>query len=212
MVCCGWRWCLGEVSNYATTPTRGGVCRQRLVSRQRARAWICRAYSRGQLPPSPRLEIQVPDLGTVQTKPANQTPQSDHGLVWVASPLNGSRLSSISQQLIRQEQPSIEAQQSITNKAGWRSLYHGKAAGIFVKERPSQQRGSKHGATRTTVPAGLFEMFESLPPLNKAREWCHRKFVPAFHQRNPRHSEATVGEGLLSPPPAQEGHEKKPST
>lgn len=136
----------------------------------------------GAATPSPRLEIQVPD--TVQTKPANQTPQSDHGLVWVASPLNGSRLSSISQQLI-QEQPSIEAQQSITNKAGWKSLFHGKAAGIFVKERPSQQRGSKHGATRTTVPAGLCIRNVRVPPSQQGTRMVPPEICSRFPSKKP---------------------------
>lgn len=50
----------------------------------------------------------------------------------------------------------------------------------IFKERPSQHQ-SKHRETRTIVPAGLFEMFESLP-LNKARNWCHGKFIPAFKE------------------------------
>lgn len=177
MVCCGWRWCLGEVSNYLGCDdpnSRGRVSSATRKSSAGPGVDLPSkgAYSRGQLPPSPRLELP-------REVPSKQNPPIRHHNRTMAFRVGRwSRLLSISQQLIRQEQPSIEAQQSITNKAGWKSLYHGKAAGIFVKERPSQQQGSKHGATRTTVPAGLLEMFESLPPFNKAREWCHRKFVP----------------------------------
>lgn len=86
----------------------------------------------------------------------------------------------VSQQHGDPTRTTIKAQQSITNKAGRRSLCHGKVARIFFKERPSQ-RQSKHRETRTIVSAALFEMFESLP-LNKAQNWCHGNFIPAFKE------------------------------
>lgn len=115
----------------------GGVCRQRLVSRQRARAWIrflgsgrggARAYQGAAS--LARLELQVPEVPwsgvrLLQTKPANQTPHSDHA--WPCQ-----LFMSHSNMEIRQEQPSKPNSQSPT-KLGGEAYVMGKLQVYFLK-------------------------------------------------------------------------------